>query len=93
MPNCFTLRKKEVEELSRFNDIDDEMRLHFGAEPDETNYYRGWYDSIGFAIAMGRKLGSQELRDVFKGIPELLEVIDWLEEHYTSDAWAQIGRR
>jgi hypothetical protein len=42
---------------------------------------------------MGRKLGSQELRDVFKGIPELLEVIDWLEEHYTSDAWAQIGRR
>jgi hypothetical protein len=85
MPNCFTLTRKGAASAARFCDIDDELRTHFGEPPDAEHYLYGWYDSIGLALALGHDWNKQ--RELFAESPNLLKVIAYLEEHYTSDAW------
>jgi hypothetical protein len=94
MPNCFQLISKETGQPTAFNKIDDDICASLGIVPDAVKYYRGWYDFIGFMIAIGKPLGSKELRKEVEDVDkDLLPVLDFLEQHYTSDAWAQIGRR
>jgi len=94
MPNCFRLTKKGETAASPLNQIDDEMCAHFGVVPDVKMYYHGWYDFIGFLIAVGKPLGSAELRKSCEDLsPEMVAILDYLEANYTSDAWAEIGRR
>jgi len=85
MPNCFTLRRKGATENSKFSAIDDELRAEFGEPSDAEHYLYGWYDSIGLALALGH--GWEKQREIFRESPNLLKVITYLEEHYTSDAW------
>ena len=88
MPACFQLFPIGSDEPARFSVIDDAMRQHFGAPPDAERYYEGWYDIEGFGLALGRDW--DDLRGLF---PERKPIIDWLEKHYTADAWTEIGRR
>ena len=62
--------------------VDDAMRVHFGAEPDDINWYRGWYNSIGLLLALGK-----EWSEVLEAFPHNADIIAWLQEHYTKDAW------
>ena len=97
MPACFQLTKKGATEPTSLNAIDEEI-CNFLREPIHPKHYViGWYDVIGFAIATGKPLGSKELRDYVADMPQeterLLQVLDFLEQHYTSDSWREIGRR
>jgi hypothetical protein len=85
MPNCFTLTKKSEDKRAVFQTIDDEMRAHFGEPPDAERWLWGWYDSIGLALACGKTW--DEIRKLFEDSPELLKVVDYLEERYVSDCW------
>jgi hypothetical protein len=91
MPVCFQLFKKGSDVPSRFCDIDEEICREFGWTVDEKLYAHGWYDSIGFQIATGKDLGGEELRNRLKEYydenDELLRILSFLEEHYTSTAW------
>lgn len=82
MPAYFTLTKKGEKEPSAFAQIDDEMREHFGAPADATNWYESWYDIEGFRLALGRTW--EEMR---QATPNRIAIINWLEENYIADAW------
>lgn len=89
MPANFTLTSKAHPEdgPARLSKIDDDMREHFHAPPDDLNAYESWYSTIGFALAVGRTW--DEIRESF---PEKLEIINWLDEHYTPNSWVRVGR-
>ncbi len=98
MPNCFQLIRKTTGEAARFQDIDTEMCAHFNVPCHPTEWYGHWYDIIGWSCAvegltleqqiaerpLGRELEDFEARH--------LAILNWLNEHFTSDAWAAIGR-
>ncbi len=84
MPNCFMLTRKGEEQMTPLQQVDDEMRTHFGAPPSATEWYRGWYDTIGFGLAMGNDW--DRLRELYE---DAKPVIDWLEANFTVDAWWQ----
>lgn len=83
MPNCFSLTKVGTRQPESLQKVDDDMRRHFGAPADPDRWYKGWYDTIGFAIAMGKQV--DWIRENMSG---LNEVTDWLAGHYEWNAWA-----
>lgn len=102
MPNCFSLFKKGETVATSLSVIDDEICDYLAIEPDPTFYAFGWFDSIGMLIACceGCDLGSEKLRDkviAWTDDPDrrehLLCILNYLEEHYTSESWAEVGRR
>lgn len=93
MPNCFQLFKKGSAEAVVLNKVDEELCALLDIPVDPEMYVIGWFDCIGWYIAMGKPLGSQELRDKINSFPvkdKLLKCLDYLEEHYTSDAWSEL---
>lgn len=104
MPVCFQLtRKSDVASGPvKLNDIDAEMCLHFNAPCDEVKYHAGWYDCVGFRVAVGKTF--EHIREEFRGYVEeggqhapyyqhMLEVVDWLDENFVTDSWREIGKR
>jgi len=66
-----------------FQDIDDKMCAHFGVPPDPKWYYKGWYDTIGFALAMGKSW--DWMREHYS--EGLHPVIEYLETRYRAENW------
>ncbi len=91
MPNCFQLTHKGDTEPMSLNKIDEMICNHLNVPVDEVKYVHGWFDSIGFSLACGRNW--EQVRENFSDCPELMPIIDFLEENFTSDSWAEIGRR
>jgi len=102
MPACFTLTRKGESTPSSLQHIDDEMRQAFCEEPDEVRWLWGWYDTIGYGLALGRDWA--QLREQFAEDPaeseqtnmfrrRMLAVIYWLEANYIPNAWAEVGKR
>ena len=98
MPNYFTLTRKGESKPASLQAIDDEMRIEFGEEPDEDHWLWGWYDTIGYGLALGRDW--TQLREQFAEDPaesertnlsrrRKLAVIAWLETYYVFNAWAE----
>ena len=83
MSNYFCLRKLGSPEPQRLQEIDDDMRRHFGAPLDPERWYRNWYETIGLSIAMGIEL--PKMREIWN---DRIEVIDWLVGTYEWSAWA-----
>ena len=91
MPNCFTLQRLHSPTVPvPFNEIDDELRQALNQEPDTEKYLFYWYDIIGLRLAMGQSL--QQIHDTIED-DGLKQVAAYLLRYYTSDAWAQIGKR
>jgi len=92
MPNCFQLIDKTTEQAEKFSVIDDKLCAHLGVEPHPKHYYRGWYDSIGLALAVGKSFEEilatvQEPHPTYGVDEESIKIVKWLDEHYTSTAW------
>lgn len=101
MPNCFQLTRKGDTHPSPLVLIDDLMCEHFGVDPDPVKYYYGWYDCIGFRLAMGKTF-AEIIEQFNEYIAEsrsseyyvvMIEIAKWLDANYTTDAWREIGRR
>lgn len=90
MPNCFMLLDKTTGEPVSLQKVDDMMREAFGEPPNEKEWLYRWYDTVGFALAMGRSW--DETRKHFEGCENLQRAIDWLEMNFGADAWAERGR-
>lgn len=103
MPNCFTLTRKNAPEAGPvvLNTIDNEMCAYFGVTPDQERYYCYWYDIIGFKLALGKswdqikedlkvilaQYEKEELEHERQFQSRLLEIANWLEENFTTNAW------
>jgi hypothetical protein len=90
MPGYFRFTRigDETNTAVKFNDIDNEMRVFFGAPEDPLKYFCGWYDIIGEALAMGSNLPA--IRDIFrdKCQDEMgVKITEWLMANFTTDAW------
>lgn len=102
MPNCFQLTKKDEKEPSQLQKVDQEIADFMGVPCDEKLWCYGWYNSIGFLIAIKDdcNIGSQKLRDEVaewcKDDPEYLailtKILGFLEANYSSNGWYQVGR-
>ena len=86
MPNCFQLSRRESKEFTPvpLNTIDEEMCKHFNVPVHPNWYYKEWYNTVGFSLAMG--LTFAEIREKQMGDPQ---VVDWLEANFVSSAFYQ----
>ena len=98
MPDCFSLTRKGESEPASLTEIDDLLRIEFGEEPDEKRWLWGWYDTIGYGLALGRDW--TQLRKQYAEDPDesertnmlrrrRLAIINWLDEHYVPNSWAE----
>ncbi len=87
MPACFTLTRKGTDQPAKLVDVDSHMCEHFGVPCHPTMWHRGWYDLEGFALAIGKNWAW--MRENFEGRDD---IISFLEENYTPDAFTTIGR-
>lgn len=104
MPVCFQLydKTKPGEPPVVLTEIDRLMCEHFEHPCDPVKYLNGWYDCIGFRLALGRSF--EQIREQFneyivedtaKGNPNhqveyyqnSLLILAWLEEHYTTSSY------
>ena len=90
MTVCFQLTKKGETEPSTLVKVDEAICAHFGWPVHPQDYVYGWFDSIGFMLAMGDswdkirvelRLGSWNFQD------ERQAIVDFLEANYTTGSW------
>jgi len=102
MPSCFKLLDKQTKEAVSLNKIDEDICKEVLGVPVHEKKYGGgyapgsfnWFDTIGFMIATGKPLGSQELRDHYlasdiwaEEAPVIGKILDYLEARYTSHSF------
>lgn len=102
MPVCFQLYPKGGDKPVVLQRLDDEMRQHFGVEPDPEHWLGHWFDTIGFRLAIGKSFA--EIREQFQGYvreeeakgnpqhgvefyTDLLKILDYIEERYTTTSF------
>ncbi|SRR6266446_7653374 len=102
MPNCFSLTRKSTGQVAILQEVDTEMRKLFKEPPDPDHWLWSWYDTIGLRLALGRTFTDiiQKCHSNIIEYPEdkdyynrKLEIAKYLSENFTSDAWAEIGKR
>lgn len=102
MLNCFSLTRKSDIGAGpvSFQVIDEEMCKFFNQPCDPVKYMDEWYDIIGFNLAMDLSFDKQRVKYIEKSkqgnelgefCKNLVKIIDWLDENFTYDAWAEIG--
>lgn len=87
MPNCFQLINKETGKPELPQVVDQKMCEFFGEPVDDVQWFREWYNWVGFALACGRDFDYLRQQQVEMGNDDFVQLIDWLELNYTSDAW------
>lgn len=92
MPNCFTLTRKSESEPIALATLDEELCALLNVPVDPRYYVEGWYDTIGFRLAVGVALDSEEMTAAMCDEPNMLRILAHLRENYTANAWAEIGR-
>lgn len=103
MANNFQLFPKGSNTAARLFDIDEEICTKVLNVPVHEKVYGGsgegrfdWFNTIGYLIASGRKLGSEELRlkvaEWTENDPIGVKVLQYLEDNYTSDSFVTIGK-
>ena len=101
MPNCFQLIRKSNHSAGPvvLQTVDEEMCKHFGVKCNPKRWHHEWYGIIGFGLACGKSF--DDFRKTYKQYVKfgnepfdikMLEVIDWLDANFTTDAFATVGR-
>lgn len=95
MPACFTLTKIGENFPTSLIAVDNAICEHLGVTPSPKYYYHGWYDSIGFRLAIGKTFA--EIRNDFRNgmsKPEgehyyglMLKILEYLIANYEPNAW------
>ena len=99
MAQCFQLLDKQTNKPVSLFAVDESICTDVLNVPVHKKKYGGgfvegafnWFDSIGFQIADGKALGSQELRDHYltnemwaEEAPVISRILDYLEARFTS---------
>ena len=89
MAACFSLTKIGETKPTPLQTVDEEMARFFGEEPHPVKWYKNWYNSIGLAIACGCDL-DKVAENCSPDMPELVAIIQFLQERYTFNAWREV---
>lgn len=103
MANNFQLFLKGSNKASLLNDVDTEICTEILKLPVHAKVYGGsgenrfdWFNTIGYLIASGRELGSEELRlkvaEWTDNDPIGVKVLAYLEENYSSKSFITFGK-
>lgn len=90
MPNCFELTRIGDTKASSLAHIDDCICQHFEVASDPELYHHGWYDFIGFLLAVGRSWDDIADACTHKATPwatHMRAIVHYLRQHYTAEAW------
>jgi len=109
MPNCFTLTRKSEPEKGpvKLNVIDEDICRFFGKPVHLKHWYMGWFDMIGFDLAMGQtfphiidKYAKRSYYCYLYGDMESVEYLDhmieiakYLDAVFIPDNFVEIGRK
>ena len=103
MPACFALTRIGEKVPTTINAIDTELCQAHDLEWNATRYVYGWFDDIGFSIAIGKtwdNIADKYQTDI-RDEPDspylthelmMLRFVHYLRQHYTADGWQEIGR-
>jgi len=80
----------------KFSTVDEEICAHFMEAVHDTRYYHGWYDTIGFLLAVGRD--HDYIDNLYNGKSDLphgdtidwqhgREINDFIRKNYKTNAW------
>jgi hypothetical protein len=101
MAAYFQLLDRTTGEATSFTEIDKNLCQHFEQPVDEDKWLCDWYNSIGLRVATGQTLeqvkttfleyiieGTKEsnVRKI-EGYNNLVKILDWIAERYTTDSW------
>ena len=88
MPNCFQLISRSTNQPEPFVEINRKICQHLGEVQQNDEWCRDWYPYIGFLLASGQKIASDELKEkVAKIYQSLVPVVEFLAENYNSVSW------
>ena len=87
MPACFTLTRKGKTQPMKLGAIDDFICKSLNEDPDPVQWCHNWVNTLGFSIAVGHSFA--QMRHIWGHNESLIEIIDILEEHFTSGFWTQ----
>lgn len=101
MPNCFQLTKKGYPSPAILKVVDAELCQNLDLPFLGHRWTCGWYNDLGLALACGKTL--PEMIDIYqvkvvKRVRSsehdvaMYRIACYLNEHYTTDAWVEIGR-
>lgn len=102
MPNCFQLVRKSDGVAESLAKVDEEICAYLRVECHPRLFYLYWYDVIGFALACGKTFDDLRKRYANRDEAEAgrlatdatyMRIVDFLDENYTVEAWAEIGKR
>lgn len=79
------LYNKQTGALTKFSDIDNELREHFQQPADPEKFLCGWYDSVGCYLAIG--FDDTRIREILKDYEGLTKIYEYLIEHYDVNHW------
>ncbi len=85
MPNCINFTKFQASEPTVLNRIDEELCEHLGVEVQSTTWVHNWFNTVAFSLACGNDWN--KVREIYRDTPELIKIIDYLEEHYEVNSW------
>lgn len=99
MPNCFQLTRRDDHTVVFLQAVDAELAQHLDLPFHPKFWVHGWYDCIGFSVAMGKTLPelidryaeweTKEHGEMWEATHALYRIAAYLNEHYTTDAWAE----
>lgn len=78
------LINKHSHKVETFPIVDDKLCEWLGVKATD-QFYKDWYNHVGFALACGRTFS--ELRERFSECTDLLIIIDYLDNNYTVDTY------
>jgi len=93
MPNCFQLTRVGDGYPANLHDVDRAICHHFEWVCSDDKWAKGWYNTIGFMLALGKSFS--EIIDYYQPCPNPMgyQVACFLAANYTSDAWYEHGWR
>lgn len=93
MPNCFSLTRKGETDATPLTQVDEELCKHLNAPCDPKFWVDGWYNMIGFRLAIGVPLDDEKMTKACEdGGGHLPAILEYLRTNFTSDCWYEHGR-
>lgn len=99
MPANFYLQDKQTKKHVSLTDVDNELRIHLGVEPDEKEYYLNWVDNIGSWVAYNatqveyykaQAVHASHFPDNTEGFSQYVAVVRFLcERYYMVNNWGK----
>lgn len=88
MPVCFRLYAPNSSEPANLAEVDNKICELFNETPHETNWFRGWFNVIGFRLALGDR--KEELMEDFKEHEFYGKIVEWIFDNFRVESFREV---